>query len=354
MSAAYTVRPDHAREIKYALTDPRSLCERLGLIGGKGSFRTQGRRGISIRCPWHTEKSASCSVTIASDGTVRVKCFGCDATGDALSLVAVANGLDVRAEFRSVLRAAAELAGLWAIVQELETGDVEPERPKVLPPRAETEPDVDYPAFADVVALLEECDPVTDDPVVANHLVWRAIDPELVADARLAVALPVGGLTPWWASFDRQPWTRTGHRMLLPVYDASGALRSVRAWRVVDGESPKRLPPGGCKAAGLFLADPMALAWLRGAPAIRTLIVEGEPDFLVAATWRMRERTAVIGILSGAWTPELAARFVPGQRVLVWTDRDRAGDAYARAVATALIPRGCVVGRWQPKGGVDG
>lgn len=352
---AHFDRPDHAREITYALNDPRALCERLGLLGGKGSFRTQARRGIVIRCPWVTEKSPSCSVTLGPDGTIRVRCFGCGATGNVFDLIAAALKVDKRSEFRSVMRVGAEFAGLWAIVQELDTGNVEPERPKVLPPRAEPEEERDYPSPESVVALLEECVPVTDDAEIASHLEARAIDPELVADARLAVALPVGGHTPWWASKDRQPWTRTGHRLLLPVYDADGALRSVRGWRVTPGdETPKRLPPGGCKAAGLFLADALALAWLRGsATPLRTLIVEGEPDYLSAATWKMREPTAVIGIGSGFWTPELGARFVAGQRVLVWTDRDRAGDAYAREVSRALIPRGCVVGRWQPKGGVD-
>jgi DNA primase len=349
-------RPDYAREVQNALTDPRALCEQLGLISGAGSFKRQSGGGVTVRCPWHEEKTPSCSVRIGRDGTIAVRCHGCGATGNALHLVAVANSLSTRREFRSVLKIAARLAGLWSIVHELETGTVDEERPKVLPPRVELAPEPEYPNESEVRAILAETIAVTDDAEVAAHLESRAIDPELVADANLARVIPASGIEsrPRWAWYQGQTWLETGHRLILPVYDASGALRSVRAWRVIDGVSPKRLPPGGCKAHGLFLACPMALAWLRGGEAMRTLIVEGEPDFLVAATWRMRERTAVIGILSGAWTTTLAARFVAGQRVLVWTHRDRAGDAYAQPVAASLIPRGVVVGRWEPKGGVDG
>ena len=65
-----------------------------------------------IRCPWHDEKTPSCSVTRGNDGTVRARCFGCGATGDAFTLVAQVYGLDARHRFLEVLDAAADLAGL--------------------------------------------------------------------------------------------------------------------------------------------------------------------------------------------------------------------------------------------------
>src|SRR5262245_24961753 len=79
-------------EVKRALDDPRGLCERLGL-----AERARNQRGgVTILCPWHAEKTPSCSVRVGKQGTIMVRCHACGASGDALSLVAVARGLDVR------------------------------------------------------------------------------------------------------------------------------------------------------------------------------------------------------------------------------------------------------------------
>jgi len=96
----------------------------------------------------------------------------------------------------------------------------------------------------------------------------------------------------------------------------------------------------------------MAVSWLAGqyVPQ-RVLVVEGEPDALHAAAWRMAEPTAVIGIVSGSWSRELVARFRPGLRVLVWTHCDPAGEKYAQEVIRSTLAKGCVVGRWTPKDG---
>jgi hypothetical protein len=345
-------RPNYAAEVKHALNDPMAVCAKLGLLGGKDSFRRQSARGVSVRCPWHDEKTPSCSVT-AVGGLVRVKCFGCGQGGDVLSLVAAVRGLSASRDFRAVLVEAATMAGLHAVVHELETRTVDAARPKALPPRAEPAPERDYPPDFEIRMLLDGCVPVTDDADVAAHLAGRSIDPELVADAGLAWALTREcRFLAFGGAFQGSTWWETGHRLVLPVVDSEGIVRSVRSWRVLPGESPKRLPPGGYRAAGLFLADAMAASWLRGESGPRrVLIAEGEPDWLTAATWRMREPTAVLGIVSGSWTSALAARFRPGQRVLVWTDRDRAGDAYAAEIVRSLAPRGVFVDRWT--GGAD-
>jgi len=98
-----------ARELRSTgvLADPLALVHALGLDAGA---RRQPR-GVTIRCPWHDDRSPSCSVRIARDETIAVKCHACGASGDALHLVAVAHGLDVRADWRRVLELAAGLAG---------------------------------------------------------------------------------------------------------------------------------------------------------------------------------------------------------------------------------------------------
>ncbi len=347
MSAAMAPRPDHAREVKYALTDVRRVCEETGLITDRASFMRQAA-GVIVRCPWHEERTPSCSVRLLN-GQIAVKCHGCGTGGDVLSLIAASRGLSTARDFREVLRAGAEMAGLWDIVSELDGTAAATDRPVrpafVAPP---PEPEREYPAADDVRALLAACVPVTEDDEVAAYLTGRAVDPELVAADGLALAIPAGSrlLGRTWG-YKGRSWAETGHRLLLPVRDVLGDVRSVRAWRVTDGESPKRLPPAGYKASGLVLASPMAVAILSGRrPAERVLIVEGESDFLVAATWRLSRPTAVIGVQSGSWTPAFGARFRPGTEVLIWTDRDRAGDGYADEITRSLAPRGCRIGRW--------
>jgi hypothetical protein len=105
---------DDVDRIKQALDNPRALCDALGLIPDGGRGRTwflDGRDAIRVPCPWHGERTGSCSVTLAG-GTVRVHCFGCDQSGDALSLIAQVEGLDLRTDFRRVLDVAADLAGV--------------------------------------------------------------------------------------------------------------------------------------------------------------------------------------------------------------------------------------------------
>ncbi|WP_394829289.1 hypothetical protein [Pendulispora albinea] len=105
--------------------------------------------------------------------------------------------------------------------------------------------------------------------------------------------------------------------MILPVYDARGDMRSVRAWRIIEGDSPKRLPPGGYKTSGLVLADGSAVSVLATGGWIdevnlHVVITEGEPDFL---TWATRYSDAdqdapvVLGVVGGLWTEDMRREF---------------------------------------------
>lgn len=98
---------DGALRLRRALVDAPKLCAALGLSKGA---RVQAR-GLLVLCPWHPEKHASCSVTLGQDGTVRVHCFTCQASCDALALVARVRDLDVETQFRDVLAEAARIVG---------------------------------------------------------------------------------------------------------------------------------------------------------------------------------------------------------------------------------------------------
>jgi hypothetical protein len=328
-----------AQEVRNVLTDARALCEQLGLTNGAKKQRT----GLLICCPAHGEKNPSCSVTLAPSGTIRVKCFSCDWSGDALTLVAKVHDLDLKIQFREVLITAAGLAGRSDLADALQNNEAyEPKPAPVRPAPAEPE----YPNRHELTALWAAAHSVTTDAETVAHLTFRTIDVAAVAQFDLARVLPPLALLPRWASYHGEPWTQTGHRLLLPVYDVDGVFRSVRAWRIIDGETPKRLPPGGHKAAELVLANAHALAWLRHsdalpytAPPFSLMIVEGEPDFLVRATLNNDE--AIVGLMSGSWHQGFADKLPHGSEILLRTHLDRAGDKYAADVTHSV--RNCGV-----------
>ncbi len=351
--SASTNRPDYAREIRYALTDARALCDALGLLA-RGKWSKQPR-GVIVACPWHDDRSPSCSVRVAKDGTISAKCFSCDQSGDALALIAQVRGISLTREFPAVLLEAAELAGLHAIAHELRTGapSAEARQPAALPP-VSTEPERDYPARSEVLALWERAGDVSDDHEAAAWLRSRGMDRFAVAGADVVRCLPPKARLPRWASYRGRSWVETGHRLVFAMRDASGSLRSLRACRIVEGDSPKRLPPGGHRASGLVLACGLATAMLAGTYRPRLVVIsEGEPDFLTWASRPGMAPTARIGIVSGSWSESFAARFPSAAygapcTVVIRTDRDEAGTRYAKEIAPSLQQRGCLV-RWTPR-----
>ncbi len=339
-------RPDHTREIKYALGDARRVCEQLGLLADRRAWKVQ-TGGVIVRCPVHDENTPSCSVQ-SRGGLLLWHCHGCGASGDALSLVAAVRGLTLAgSDFRAVLLEAAELAGLHAIARELETGE-STDRPAYVPPVRATEPERVYPDAGDVAAILDGAGMCAESPEVSAWLTSRALDPDRV-DGAGARAIREGQSLPRFASYQGRSWWETGHRLIVPVYDASGAVRSVRAARVLEGDSPKRLPPGGFKASELVLACDLGVAMLNGTYSPqRLVIVEGEPDFLITATASLQRVTARIGIVSGSWGMRFAEKVPIGCEVELRTHADAAGDRYAEEIAQTLKRRGCFVGRWAP------
>lgn len=318
-----------AHDIRRGLTDPTRVCSALGLLD-----RAQRQaNGWLVKCPVHAEKTPSCSVSRGPDGTVRVKCFACGFAGDALTLVAAVHGLSTNGpDFREVLERSAVIGGMLWLAEEVRGGQAaareRPVRPAPEPP--EPMPERSYPELAGLVTV-----PASEDPEVSGYLAFRRLCPLAASEKRLARVLATGTAQPDWASYKGQSWGSTGHRLILPVFDAAGRWRSVRACRVREGSSPKRLPPAGHRAAGLVLANQRAKAWLRGtdkAPG-RVVFVEGEPDFL---SWAQQFDGPVFGVLSGAWTVEHAARVPRGSEVLIRTHSDSAGEKYAEHISQTL------------------
>jgi hypothetical protein len=274
-------------------------------------------------------------VTRGADGTIRVKCFGCQWSADVLGLVAAARGLDARRDFREVLRAAAEVGGLHQLAAELE-GTTRPTL-RVVPPLPEPEPVREYPPAGEVLELWGAALPIADVEPCAVALALRGLfpGPEL---ARALVVPPA----PRWARYRGASWLESGHRVLQRTFDEAGTLRSLRAWQVDRGvEGPKRLPPAGHRATGIVLANEAALAILR-APAepVRLLIAEGESDHL--SLCQRYPGFAVLGVFSGSWSTSFAERIPFGSLVTIRTDHDAAGDRYAETIAKTLTGRALV------------
>jgi len=234
------------------------------------------------------------------------------------------------------------------------------------------------PPASEVVELWDACDDVYDDGEVSAWLAYRGLDPVNVSDLDLARALPPTGSLPAWARCGGRSWS-AGWRCIFPVYDATGALASLRArWchllarEDAPAEQLDRPPAyfpavksaaaaaGPGSASGLVLADGLLCQLLRTgerpqwwpeATPLRIVVVEGEPDFL---TWAARHgdaaetAPAVLGLWSGAWTSALAARIPTGSRILLRTDLDASGHQYATRVARDLADR-CELRRLSPE-----
>jgi len=297
-----------ASSVRSALLSPLHLIRSLGVT----TYITQSH-GVIIRCLTHIEAEPSCSVYVAPDGTIAYRCHGCGATGDALSLIAAARGLDLRSQFRAVLSIAAEIAGS-------EISDAAPTPNQS--PRS-----VAYPSDAALLQLARCCSllPPSGD-MVWRGLCWSALYGSirwLQSDSDIARTA-------------KYSWIRTGHRVIVPVYDHTlSTARSVRGWRVDSAETrqprgPKRLPPYGFSTRGLAMANTTARLSLHDRPL---LIVEGEPDYL---TWITRTADPVIGIINGSLTAIMLEAFGAADAIYLRTHRDRAGDAYADTIARAV------------------
>lgn len=329
--------------MKIGLADPRKLAAVLELVDQRAQKQASG---IIVACPAHDDGArASCSITVGKDGTARVKCHACGFTGDALTLVACVYGLDLREDFKRVLLTGAELAGNHTLAAELEDGKPRPDRIQLPEPRQTEE----APWPDRVQEFWNSCSHLHTDAVACRLLESRGIDPARAEGLGLARVLPERGPLPKWAKYGRRDWRKTSNRIVVRSWDSDGILRSVRAWRVTAGDSPKRLPPAGCRSAGLVLSDRRGHGVLRGERTAHTLwIVEGEPDW-IAATIAAPGGHAVWGIGSGGWSDGAAEKASAVRRVIVATHPDAAGDRYAAEVLSSVKKSV----RWRPPSDLD-
>lgn len=338
-------RPDHAAELRQALDDPRRLCEALGLEIG----RQKQRDGIFVCCPWHKEKSPSCSVTI-KDGTIRVHCFGCGVGGDALTLVAAVRGLDLRARFREVLVEAASIAGIRID----DYGPTSPMPPMPPPPRSPPKPVLADARFAAIVAPLVHMGRLDAGDVV-HYLEERG----LLNDARRDgwSALPSAQAQASWCRMlgdtfpedelvlsglllrreDKLVFAHAHNRLVIPWRSPEGEVYTAQRRRLDDGKPKYVFPPGrharwpyGVERLGEASAD---------APIV---FVEGALDVIARRELDRRKGVArlVLGVAGvDNWRSEWAA-YAKGRVSYIATDGDVAGERVVERWAADLYAAG--------------
>lgn len=368
--------PDDARAVREALRDPEQLARALELCEGrcgwgKGATWCRVAGGVLVQCPAHGDRSPSCSITRGPDGTVRVRCFGCDLAGDVFHLVAAVHGLDVRHNFADVLGAAARIAGVY--IEAPGARRAAPSSPprRAPPPPPPEEPDgLDVDTFAELARVLFDACPLDgpDAGDVRAYLDARRILEDARRDAWGALPstergrgdvrariIAAVGLDAWTRSglahprdLDRWCWGST-HRLVIPWRDVDGRVTWLQRRAVADVKGPRYVAPRGLEPSAPFGAEQLGALPLDAPVAV----VEGAVDALSL-------RAAVA--LDGGSVAVLAAPGVQGWRkpwcallhgrpVALAPDNDAAGDRFAAELGAELARVALKVERWRPAGG---
>ncbi len=312
-----------------------------------------------------TEKRGPAGLTRSGEGW---RCHRCDAGGDAIELVRLVEREHSREWFVS--------AGFLIDSEPPREGHAAPRPGRVPIPAPKREPSPPQrPPVEEVAALWESALPVTEDAEALewmrapkpNGRGWPAIVAERIAEQSLARVIDAGARGPLWARSGGREWSVSGHRLIVPLWGASGRLESVRARWCRPVQMPegvkKDLAPLGFEVRGLVMADSIGRALLETGRAIEALphlrelvalwIAEGTPDFLhLVASDAFADviekaqgiAPAVWGIFSGSLTAEMFERVPSCARVVVASDPDNAGGKYAALVREGLAAR-CRVGR---------
>ena len=231
------------------------------------------------------------------------RCYACNAKGDTLTLIAwVVEGAPKPGAptFRWLEQAGHDTESH----AELQLRPVTIRRP----PRAE------------LLRTLRSSRQLTSSPEAVAFLERRKIPPSCPARV-------LGDYVPsWWG----RQWP-----LIVPMYDACGVVRSMHG-RDITGRAPHKTAwPRGYDAVGLFFADAGGLRLLRRGEAKRVLICEGMTDYLAASA---RWDGATLGVTSGSARALRGVQWPDGAQLYIATDRDRAGEEYARAIGAAVAP----------------
>lgn len=287
---------------------------------------------------------------VRHDGT-GFQCMECQITGDGIDLVAYATRGKRYRELSDVARQ--EVREWCAQYTGAELGQPSEQQHAAPPPPAP----VSYPPEEELRVFWDSCQYLTLDAELSDYLESRRVYAGAVATFDVVRVLPMGIEVPAWAA----RWQRSGHRLIVPLYDQRGLMRSCLARTSDPNAQIKSLAPSGYSRAGLVMADGFArwlLAtaqrpdWWPTRQELRIVIAEGEIDFLYCVRqWSDAAEfaPATLGIVSGSWTDEIAARIPDCTTVVIATDNDEAGERYAATIAQSLQLRDIALERWEAR-----
>jgi hypothetical protein len=287
----------------------------------------------------------------ASFGSLGWRCWVCGASGDALDVLAfVVTGSRLGSDRAQLETLRADLAARGLISDDdHRPARRAPRRPAPPPPPPEPPPSESWPPLNEVMAFYTAGRPISEDAEVVAYLEDRYQDhaERLVALLdHLDLARVIPDTPAPWARIFGRTWQQQGFRLMFPLVDATGQMRSMRVRRTTLGPSelPKALPPVGYGCRGLVLACDRAVALLRrDIPADwpegllhRVTLVEGETDWMTHLILRKTPTDpALIALYSGAWLPDHSAALPQGSILTIRTDNDEAGHRYAEGVVRA-------------------
>ncbi len=229
-------------------------------------------------------------------------------------------------------------------------------KPLVLPPAFENASN-EYLPVADVEDFWEVCCvDACEDREVREYLHSRRIldGVEEFSLTGVARALTPGALPAWASMSPGRTWVDTKHRVIVPLFDHHGAMRSVVARSV---EPEPRIKSSGPAAArrGLVMAGHAAQQILKygqdhrfhALKRLQVVIHEGEIDFMrhvhldrteyVGST--INRHVAVFGIQAGSWARDVADRIPSGSMVHLRVHKDAQGEKYADQIEESLGDR---------------
>ncbi len=310
----------------------------------------------------HGERRGPISV-YAKGGEDHWKCMagGCDASGSAIALLAAIRYGEIPGQGDT----------RWGeLRRELDAAPEPVHKPRGASPRSSpapsgVAPDHRYLPDVELREFWAACRPLHEasatEPARSYLRAERHIDPERCGLLDLSRIIPDSFAPTWipWAGMLRPDWHRL-YRLVTPMFDATGAMRSVRFRAVAaTSASKKTLNPKGYGYGGLVMADPMGRALLRGerkdediAWNGQVVIVEGEPDFWTWSCHPLRfgaaQTWAVFGIASGSWSEDLARRIPDAAKVIVRTHHDEPGEKYAEIIRASFVLGRCSLHRSKP------
>lgn len=314
--------------------EARSLEQDLSGLGPEGfagrvglPFRRSGS-SVQVHCPFHDDQRPSASLTIGEHGTLRLHCFVCNENWDAHSVVAKVHGLDVRSDFCRVLEREADLLG--GILPKSPSS-----RAASVSRVSQTKP---WPDSVELHDLWGRSQHHTGDnrPIDAlfREKHW---DREIVALHDLARVLPADGpFPPWWP----ETWASTW-RVAARLFDSKGTFRTIQA-RAIRNVNPKDLFPEDRVASGVFFADDLGQALLRGelldADGVDVIFAEGLTSWVRACCWSaLRNRAAaILGVGSFSTSAYRHVSWPPHGQYFIATDDDEAGHRYAEGLLSTL------------------